>query len=147
MVVRTVVCLAVAGGMAGCTGTAGSAWHGMAQGLVAAQPPAPGNLALYGGINHTYLGCLSCDKEAADSIFNEYGRFGSRHGLVSIRNPNSQFGSRRSPFGACNPYASEPPEILDTGGRSYGRLTVNRSHFEATRNDALLDWLETVCRG
>lgn len=42
--------------------------------------------------NGTYLGELSSDRYAPDSISNPYGRFGSRYSPESINNPYGPFG-------------------------------------------------------
>lgn len=103
---------------------------------------------IFGGPGHdTYLGCLSCPEYSGDSVFNEYGSHGNPYGAASIHNSYSQFGSPYSPYSACNPYASDPPVIVDGDGDFYGRLTLNRSHPDATRNGEILAWLAAVCEG
>jgi hypothetical protein len=105
-------------------------------------------LMIFGGPDHrTYLGCLNCNRYAADSVSNQYGRNGSRYSAESIWNPYSQFGSRYSAYGTCNPYATDPPVIVDENGRFYGRLTVNIYHRELGAGAQLQNWLvQTVCR-
>lgn len=67
-------------------------------------------LMIVGGEGHkTYLGCLSCSEYATDSVFNQYGNYGSRYAIDSVWNHYSDFGSRYSNYGACNPYANDPP--------------------------------------
>ena len=42
-------------------------------------------LHLYGGKNHdVYLGCLNCDAYNSNSIWNEYGTYGSKYNSNSI---------------------------------------------------------------
>ena len=127
-------------------------WEGMATGLQQ-QPLAGGGAAgtklmLFGGSSHdTYLGCVSCNRYEADSVFNTYGLHGSRFGAQSIFNHYSDFGSRYSQYGACNPHATDPPVIVDQNGNVYGRLTMNRRHAQRTGNTGLLTWLAGVCGG
>jgi len=57
--------------------------------------------------------------------------------VQSIFNPYSQFGSRYSAYSACNPYATDPPVIVDENGNYYGRLTVNTYYGDGTRDGRL----------
>ena len=43
-----------------------------------------------------YLGELSTDRYAPDSVSNPYGRFGSRYSSESINNPYSPYGTYRT---------------------------------------------------
>lgn len=133
-------------------GCSAATWQGVAAGLAAASGETPvaatggSKLMLFGGSGHrTYLGCINCSEYAADSILNSYGSFGSQYGTTSITNQFSQFGSPYSAYSACNPYATDPPVIVDAAGNSYGRLTVNQGNSQRTRNDTLLTWLAVVC--
>lgn len=88
-------------------------------------------LLLFGGSDHkTYLGCLNCSQYASDSVLNEYGQHGSHYSSESIWNHYSEYGSAYSLYGACNPYATDPPVIVDSDGKFYGRLTLNRYHAQ-----------------
>jgi len=137
-----------------------SFWNGVAQGMAAAGNPgaayqnasngaaAPGfvKLMLFGGEGHkTYLGCLNCSETAPDSIFNKYGPHGNQYQTESLFNHYGEFGSRYSLYSACNPYASDPPVIVDPNGAFYGRLTVNANHAQITRNERWLAWIAGVC--
>ena len=143
-----VVTVLAAYAAAGCSA---ATWQGVAQGLAdasAAQNAAASSakLMLFGGPNHkTYLGCVNCNEFAPDSILNEYGLHGSKYAADSLVNQYSQFGSPYSSYGACSPYASDPPVIVDGNGRFYGRLTMNRYHPQATHNEGLLAWLAAIC--
>jgi hypothetical protein len=120
----------------------GAALGGAANGV--AQPL---KLMLFGGEGHsTYLGCLSCSEYATDSVFNEYGGHGSRYSNVSIWNQYGDFGSRYSDYGACNAYANDPPVIVDSAGKFYGRLTLNMYHPQFGARERYHDWLlNSVC--
>jgi hypothetical protein len=84
-------------------------------------------LMLFGGANHTtYLGCLNCSEFASDSILNELGK-GNPFGQT-IFNHFSEYGSRFSTHSACNPFATDPPVIVDSNGKYFGRFTLNSLH-------------------
>jgi hypothetical protein len=104
-------------------------------------------MMIFGGPDHkTYLGCLTCSKYENDSILNRYGQHGSPYSGESIWNRYGEFGSRYSTYGACNPYATDPPVIVDSNGTYYGRLTLNLYHPEIGVGRRLHDWLaQTVC--
>ena len=104
------------------------------------------DLLIFGGRNHdVFLGCLTCSEFAASSVFNDFGQHGSPYGASSIRNEFSQYGSPYSHLSACNPYASNPPVIVDRNGRYYGELTMNQYSATRTRLTAALQWLAAVC--
>lgn len=104
-------------------------------------------LMIFGGEGHrAYLGCLNCSQYASDSVFNAYGSHGSRYASESIWNHYNDFGSAYSNHGACNPYANDPPIIVDSDGNYYGRLTLNIYHSQFGLGAQYHDWLEsTVC--
>jgi hypothetical protein len=78
------------------------------------------------------------------SIFNSYS-YGSSYGQT-IFNHYSEFGSAYSTWGACNAYALDPPVIVDSSGRYYGRLTLNEYHAEIGIGRNYTGWLkEKVC--
>lgn len=105
-----------------------------------------GKLMIFGGQGHrTYLGCLSCSEYQTESVFNQYGTFGSAYGTQSIFNAYSAYGSPYSTYSACNAYASDPPVIVDEEGRYYGRLTV-RTSGDGPPTAELRAWLAGVCQ-
>lgn len=148
--------LALSLASAGCSA---SLWEGVAQSVAqgaaatntdagtAAQPQyGSPKLMIFGGSGHaTYLGCLNCPQYATDSVLNQYGVHGSRYQAESIFNTYGDYGSRFSDFSACNPYASDPPVIVDGNGGFYGRLTVNSNHPQATRSERWRAWVAGVC--
>jgi hypothetical protein len=105
-------------------------------------------LMVFGGEGHKlYLGCLNCNEYASDSVLNSRGSNGSPYSSQSIWNHFGEFGSRYSTYRACNPYAQDPPVIVDQGGTYYGRLTVNQYNPERGAGARFYDWLtETVCK-
>lgn len=83
-------------------------------------------LHLYGGSSHNvYLGCLTCNNYDKNSIWNEYGTYGSSYNSKSIWNQYGTYGSEYNSFSPWNKYSSNPPIVVDKDGNSYGYFTVN----------------------
>ena len=82
-------------------------------------------LHLYSNDQKTYLGKLVTNKYDSDSIFNEYGTYGSKYGSKSIWNEYGTYGSDYSSQSAFNEYASSPPIIVDNNRQIIGYLTAN----------------------
>ena len=143
---------------AGCA-SSGAFWTGVAQGLAATAPASPAapasetsgfpaypQLLLFGGDGHkTFLGCLNCSKFDSASVLNDYGTHGNKYNSESIFNQFGEFGSKYSSTSACNPYASDPPVIVDKEGNYYGRLSVNA--ISQSRNPTINAWIAGVCAG
>jgi hypothetical protein len=97
-------------------------------------------IMICGGDGHkTYLGCLNCSELAADSVKNQFGQHGSPYSSESLFNHFSQFGSLYSTWSACNPYATNPPVIVDGSGKFYGRLTLNTFNSELGAGNGLAE--------
>jgi hypothetical protein len=102
---------------------------------------------IFGGSTHkVYLGCLNCSVVAVDSVRNSVGEYGSPVSETSIFNRIGPYGSAVSDESACNVVATDPPVIVDQGGKYYGRLTVNRALPEIGVGLQLYGWLSSVCR-
>lgn len=118
-------------------------------------------LMIFGGRGHkVYLGCLSCDQIAPDSIFNKRGYYGRCPGLLMgdnlfCRGLLSNYGSKGlvSNTSACNSCASDPPIIVDEQGYYYGRFSITSicghrdsvcafGHF---RDTAICEVVKWVC--
>jgi hypothetical protein len=85
-----------------------------------------GEILLFAQDNkNTYLGKLTTDTYDSESIFNEYGTYGSKYSTNSIWNEYGNFGSKYSTYSAFNPYTSTPPMIVQDG-EIIGYLTVNK---------------------
>jgi hypothetical protein len=82
---------------------------------------------LYSNDGKTYLGKLTTNEYDTDSIYNEYGTYGSKYSTTSIMNDYGTYGSRYSSESAFNDLATDPPIILDKDGKSVGYLTTNTS--------------------
>ena len=125
----------------------GAAAAGAAAGMQSPYTVTSTKLMLFGGPDHrTYLGCLTCNEYATDSVLNTYGAHGSPYQANSIFNTYGQFGSSYSAYSACNPVASDPPVIVDGAGRFYGRLTVNAYHRQRTANPTFQALAEIACK-
>jgi len=74
----------------------------------------------------TYLGKLTTNEFDSDSIFNEYGTYGSKYSSKSIWNEYGTYGSKYSSQSAFNDYTFTPPYIVTSDGTIYGRLTTNK---------------------
>ncbi len=94
-------------------------------GTGAALPASLFPLHLYSNDTKTYLGKLTTDIYDADSIWNEYGTYGSKYQTNSIWNEYGDYGSKYSNKSAFNEYATEPPKIFDNQGNYVGYLTTN----------------------
>jgi hypothetical protein len=83
-------------------------------------------LQIYGGTNHDeYLGCLNCNKFDSNSIWNEYGSFGSKYNSNSIWNAYGTYGSKYNSNSPWNSFSNNPPVIVDKEGNFYGYFTMN----------------------
>lgn len=81
-------------------------------GIAFADPPS-----IYSG-DGKYLGDLSSDKYAPNSVSNPYGQYGSKYSPDSINNPYGRYGSKYSNDSPNNPYATTPPAIIHNDRRS-----------------------------
>jgi hypothetical protein len=99
--------------------------------------------------DETYLGCITCSTYSSDSIFNQYGTYGSPYSPTSISNQYGTYGSPYSSASACNQYTSTPPYILDDQGCYGGRMSVNQyvpdSVCGISGNAALCSQLQVLC--
>ena len=144
--IGSVVLVLMFGLLPACSPAARSRIGAAAAGAPASQTGTT-KLMVFGGVDHrAYLGCLNCSQYASDSVFNEYGHYGSRYSSESIWNHYSEYGSAYSSYGACNAYATDPPVIVDSGGRFYGRLTLNTYHAQLGVGAKYYNWLkQSVC--
>lgn len=83
-------------------------------------------LHLYSNDGRTYLGKLVTSKYDTDSVFNEYGTYGSSYSSNSIWNKYGKYGSQYSLESINNEYATRPPQIVDNNGKFVGYLTENK---------------------
>jgi len=86
------------------------------------------------GEENNYLGMLSSNPYAPNSVSNPYGMYGSPYSPYSISNPYGEYGSQYSPNGAANPYATGGARIYGSDGTYLGRLNSNRYDPESVSN-------------
>lgn len=105
-------------------------------------------LMVYGGPGHTtYIGCLTCSNGDRDSVFAAGGTYNGANYGPSIVNAGSVFVSPYSDYSACNPFATDPPVIVDERGTVYGRLTVSQWRTDGPAMDQLRAWIIGACAG
>lgn len=100
-------------------------------------PPtaAYGTAPIVRGEDGTYLGRLSANPYASDSVSNPYGRYGSRYSPDSVNNPYGTYGSPYSSRSATNPYATQAPLLISPAtGEPLGRLSANPYAPNSTAN-------------
>ncbi|MDE6146489.1 MAG: hypothetical protein K2G18_00330 [Bacteroidales bacterium] len=99
-------------------------------------------LLIYGGKEHDeYLGKLNASKYDSESIWNQYGKYGSRYNSKSIWNGYGTYGSKYSSYSPFNNYASNPPVLVDKNGKFYGYFTSNK--YKSQR--AKLKLVDIIC--
>ena len=97
---------------------------------------------IYGGARgEVFLGALNTNKYDSDSIWNQYGTYGSKYSSTSIWNKYGQFGGKYSQYSPFNPYSSTPPMLVDGRGNFYGYFTANR-YMSRRANFSLVN---TIC--
>lgn len=74
---------------------------------------------------NTFLGKIT-NAYDSESIFNEYGTYGSQYNSSSIWNQYATFGSEYSSYSPHNSYTSTPPMIIKNK-MVLGYLTANKS--------------------
>lgn len=73
---------------------------------------------------NTFLGKIE-NSFSKDSIFNEFGNFGSEYSTTSIFNEFGDFGSEFGIYSATNSFSNTPPMIIKNG-RIIGFITTNK---------------------
>jgi len=93
----------------------------------------------------TFLGSLRPNRYDQDSIFNNYGPYGSRYSQTSIFNRYGQYGGRYSTLSPFNPHTTTPPQVFH-GGQAIAYLTVNTMLKPRIDPDEIMDWAEQNVR-
>lgn len=88
-------------------------------------------LKLYSYDGKVFLGELTTNKYDVDSIFNEFGIYGSKYSINSIWNSYGTYGSTTSNESINNSFATKPPIIVDGNGNLFGYLTTNKNFKNA----------------
>ena len=92
----------------------------------------------------TYLGEVSSNCYAADSIVNPFGAYGSTFSMTSISNPLGPYGSPFSLTSAYNALATQPPRILWWNGQEFVwvfYLSVNTVQYPRVDTAAMMAYL------
>ncbi len=89
---------------------------------------------------NTFLGRISNSYDS-NSIFNEYGSYGSEYSSGSIWNQYGTFGSEYNSYSATNKYSSTPPMIIKNK-RIIGYLSANKS----LRSSISPNLLKALCK-
>ena len=109
---------------------------------------AGGKIMIFGGSGHkAYLGCLSCSEYDSNSVFNQYGKYGSEYSTNSIFNEYGQYGGEYASYSPCNEYSTTPPVVVDEDGNFYRYLTINKYMSNRISNENIINWLKyKVCK-
>jgi len=89
---------------------------------------------------NTYLGKIANSYDS-ESIFNEYGTYGSQYNSLSIWNQYGTFGSEYNSNSATNPYTSTPPMIIKNR-KILGYLSANKN----LRGSITPNLLKALCK-
>lgn len=95
--------------------------------------------SLYSNDGKTFLGKLTSNTFDSDSVFNEFGDYGSEFSSKSIWNEFSDYGSEFSDKSAFNKFATKPP-IIVLSGKTVGYLTINSTIKNAISPVGLLEY-------
>jgi len=88
-----------------------------------------------------FLGSIRPDPYNPDSIFNQYGAYGSQYAQFSIFNPYGTYGGGYSNLSPFNPYATQPPHVIHKGA-FVAYLTVNANLAPRIAPDAIMNWAQ-----
>ena len=89
----------------------------------------------------TFLGKLKPDRFDNESIFNQYGQFGSQYSPSSIFNKFSTYGNQFNTFSPYNQFSTHPPKLY-VKGKFFAFLTKNQYKLPRIDPDELLSWAE-----
>lgn len=93
---------------------------------------------------HTYLGKLATNKFDSESVFNEFGTYGSKFSSKSIYNEFGTYGGDFGLYSPFNKFSLSPPLIVDADGNIVGRLSVNSAVIGAISPYVIYDLLEKL---
>lgn len=89
----------------------------------------------------TFLGKLNRNQYDNESIFNQYGPYGSKYSPTCIFNPYSEYGGQFANMSPFNPYSNDPPQIF-LHGHFHAFLTVNQHKTPRVDPNTILDWVK-----
>lgn len=90
----------------------------------------------------TYLGLISSNEFASESIINPYGSYGSKYASKSIFNEYGRYGGAYSSQSPFNKYTSTPPRIF-LGNDFVGYLTINSFKASGINTYSLIGYLQS----
>jgi hypothetical protein len=83
------------------------------------------DILIFGGENNKeFLGCMTCNEMAPNSIWNDMSQYGWRNSFGKW-NSFGKFKNQFSSYSACNEFTQTAPVLVDNDGNFYGRLTLN----------------------
>lgn len=85
-----------------------------------------------------FLGVITRNQFAADSILNEFGAHGSQFRQESIFNTFAQYGSEFSQLSPFNSFSQSPPLIISPNGATVAFLTKNQFKTPSVDPHALI---------
>lgn len=104
----------------------------------------PSKIMVFGDRNNkVYLGCLSCSQYETDSVWNQYGDYGSKYASSSMWNTYGDYGGKYSSYSPCNQYTNTSPVIVDGAGAYYGHLSVSSIYAGSSK---ALQIAQTICK-
>lgn len=106
-------------------------------------------ILIFGGDNNKeFLGCLTCNEYASNSVWNDMSQYGWENSFGKW-NPFGQYKNPYSSHSACNSYSSGGPVLVDKQGNFYGRLTINeyadKSICGYSGNEKICRALKVMC--
>ncbi len=93
----------------------------------------------------TFLGKLNPNVYDNESIFNEYGPYGSRYSQTCIFNPYSPYGGQYSTLSPFNENAANPPKVF-LNGEFAAFLTVNQYKTPRVDPNSIMEWAKSHVR-
>ena len=93
----------------------------------------------------TFLGSLRPNRMDHDSIFSQFGAYGSKFSQTSIYNKFGPYGGRYSNLSPYNPYSINPPKIYHKG-KFYAFLTTNKAKTPRVDPDEIKTWADRNVR-
>ena len=89
-----------------------------------------------------FLGKLTLNKSDNDSLYNEFGNYGSKFSSTSIFNKFSNYGSPYSSLSPFNKFTNTPP-IIYLKGEKFAYLSINQFlGFRTIHPDDLISFLK-----
>ena len=89
----------------------------------------------------TFLGKLTSNRFDQESIFNQFGPYGSEYSQTSVFNKFSNYGNQFSNLSPFNNFTHTPPKLY-VRGKFVAYLTVNSMLSPRVDPDDLLQWAE-----